>query len=159
MSIEPTCSRPLGCGRSERKPIINLSVALLGWESVHREHQGHIVFLVRAAFWLSVVILLIPTDEGPQARLSGAADVAVEQAATFCERNPNTCAAGAELWATYLKKAEFALGLATRLVYDWMTKSDAKPAAAFAIAPDQPPPPPAGSPARDQAPQARERSG
>jgi hypothetical protein len=116
------------------------------------------VFLVRAAFWLSVVILLIPTDEAPQARLSGAADVAVEQAATFCERNPNTCAAGAELWATYLKKAEFALGLATRVVYDWMTKSDAKPAATVANAPAQPLPPATGSLPRDQVPQTRDRS-
>ena len=117
------------------------------------------MFLVRAAFWLSVVILLIPTAEGPQARLSGAADAAVEQAATFCDRNPHTCAAGAELWATYLKKAEFALGLATRLVYDWMTKPEVKPAATAASVPDQPLPPPArASYPPDLAPQSRDRS-
>jgi hypothetical protein len=84
------------------------------------------VFLVRAAFWLSLLILLLPTDERPQARLSGTATAAVEQAATFCERNPSTCAAGAELWALYLKKAEFALQLATKLVSDWMASGGAK---------------------------------
>jgi hypothetical protein len=111
------------------------------------------VFLVRAAFWLSLIILLMPTDERPQERLSGTAAAAVEQAATFCERNPSTCAAGAELWAIYLRKAEFALQLATKLVSDWMTKGDAKHGTTASHAPDQTLNPALDLPARDLAPQ------
>jgi len=112
------------------------------------------VFLVRAAFWLSLIILLMPTDERPQERLSGTAAAAVEQAATFCERNPSTCAAGAELWAIYLRKAEFALQLATKLVSDWLTKGNAKYAPTATNASDQTLRPALDpSPARNLAPQ------
>jgi hypothetical protein len=95
------------------------------------------VFLVRAAFWVSLIILLMPTDERPQERLSGTAAAAVEQASTFCERNPNTCGAGAELWALYVSKAEFALQLATKLVSDWMTKRGAQHGATTATVPER----------------------
>ena len=112
------------------------------------------MFLVRVAFWLSLIILLMPTEERPQARLSGTAAAAVEHAATFCERNPSTCAAGAELWAMYLRKAEFALQLATRLVSDWMTKGSAKHATSALNTPEQTPRPALeSSPARDLVPQ------
>ena len=82
------------------------------------------MFLVRAAFWLSLAIFLLPLDERDQAR-------------TFCERYPSTCAAGAELWSAFRKKAEFALPLAARIVQDWMTKSDAKRGATAANPQDQ----------------------
>jgi hypothetical protein len=95
------------------------------------------VFLVRAAFWLSLIILLMPTEERPQERLSGTAAAAVQQAATFCERNPSTCAAGAELWALYLRKAEFALQLATKLVSNWMTKGGTQHGAMALPAPER----------------------
>lgn len=81
------------------------------------------MFLVRAAFVLGVVIMLLPTDEAQQAKMAGTAGSAAERAATFCERNPATCAAGAELWALFLKKAEFGAHLAGNMVQDYMRGS------------------------------------
>jgi hypothetical protein len=61
-------------------------------------------------------VLLLPTDERQQARFSTTALAAVERATTFCERNTQTCAVAAQLWATFLKKAEFGARMAVDLV-------------------------------------------
>ena len=81
------------------------------------------MFLLRAVFGVAVVIMLLPTDEGQQAKVAGSAGAAVERAATFCERNTATCAAGSEMWALFLKKAEFGAKLAGNLVQDYMKSS------------------------------------
>jgi hypothetical protein len=74
------------------------------------------MFLIRVAFWLGLVVLLLPTDERQQARLYGTAVATVERVSTFCERNPQACAVGAEVWATFLRKAEFGARMAIDLV-------------------------------------------
>lgn len=74
------------------------------------------MFVIRLAFWLGLVVLLLPTDEHQQARLYGAAVATIERATTFCDRNPRTCAVGAEAWATFLRKAEFGARMAFDLV-------------------------------------------
>ncbi len=81
------------------------------------------MFILRAAFGLAVVVMLLPTDEAQQAKVAGSAGAAVERAASYCERNPATCAAGAELWATFLKKAEFGAKLAGNMLQDYMKGS------------------------------------
>ena len=73
------------------------------------------MFLIRVAFWLGLIVLLLPTDERQQARLYSSVAAAVERVTTFCDRNPKVCATGAELWSTFLKKAEFAVRLAIDL--------------------------------------------
>ena len=45
------------------------------------------MFLIRLAFWLGLVVLLLPTDERQQARLYGTAVATVERVTTFCDRN------------------------------------------------------------------------
>ncbi|SRR5581483_11049108 len=74
------------------------------------------MFLIRVAFWLGLVVLLLPTDERQQARLYGTAVATVERVSTFCDRNPQACALGAEVWATFLRKAEFGARMAMDLV-------------------------------------------
>jgi hypothetical protein len=76
--------------------------------------------LIRMAFWLGIVILLLPTDEGQQARIYQSAANAVERATTFCDRNGKVCDTGAALWATFVKKAEFA----ARMAYDLAVSKD-----------------------------------
>jgi hypothetical protein len=73
------------------------------------------MFLIRVAFWLGLVVLLLPTDERQQARLYSSVSAAVERVTTFCDRNPKVCATGAELWTAFLKKAEFGARLAIDL--------------------------------------------
>jgi hypothetical protein len=77
------------------------------------------MFLIRVAFWLGLVVLLLPTDERQQARLYGTAVATVERVTTFCDRNPQACAVGAEVWATFLRKAEFG----ARMTVDLVTSS------------------------------------
>jgi hypothetical protein len=74
------------------------------------------MFLIRAAFWTGLVVLLLPTDERQQARLFGAATTAVERVTTFCDRNTRTCEVGSEVWAAFLKKAEFGARMAFELI-------------------------------------------
>ena len=73
------------------------------------------MFLIRMAFWIGLVVLLLPTDERQQARVYGTAAAALERATTFCDRNAQTCTAGAEVWAAFVKKAEFAARMAIDL--------------------------------------------
>jgi hypothetical protein len=74
------------------------------------------MFFIRSAFWLGVVVLVLPTDAQQQARLAAKASAAVTHVSTFCDRNPATCVKGAEYWAVFVKKAEFGGRLAWDLV-------------------------------------------
>ena len=71
-----------------------------------------VMFLIRLAFWIGLAVLLLPSDERQQERLFATAAATVERAATFCERNEKVCATAGDLWATFLKKAEFGARLA-----------------------------------------------
>jgi len=73
------------------------------------------VFLIRWAFWLGLVVLLLPTDSAQQERLYHTASTAVHRAATFCERNGEVCAKGGEYWAVFRQKLEFGARLAIDL--------------------------------------------
>jgi hypothetical protein len=95
------------------------------------------MFVIRAAFGLAIIVMLLPTDEAQQAKVAGTAGAALERAATFCERNAATCAAGAELWVTFVKKAEFGARLAGNMASDYM-KSGSRQAASETAAPRQP---------------------
>ncbi|HXE86403.1 MAG TPA: hypothetical protein VN524_06340 [Hyphomicrobiaceae bacterium] len=79
--------------------------------------------LIRLAFWLGLLVLLLPTDAQQQARFSTFAGNAVERVGSFCDRNGRTCAAGSEVWATFLRKAEFGM----RLVGDLLGAGGRRP--------------------------------
>ena len=74
------------------------------------------MFLFRIVFWLGLAVVFLPTEETQQARLYATASATVERIATFCDRNPKTCAAGAEFWSTFVKKAEFGARVAADLI-------------------------------------------
>jgi hypothetical protein len=76
--------------------------------------------LIRMLFWLAIIVLLLPTDNAQQAQITGAATAAFERAVTFCDRNPSTCAEASQLWATFVRKAEFGIELASRMVRERM---------------------------------------
>jgi hypothetical protein len=84
-----------------------------------------VMFLFRIVFWLGLAVLLLPTEETQQARLYDTASATVERIATFCDRNPKTCAAGAEFWSTFLKKAEFGARVAADLITSRGQRSEA----------------------------------
>lgn len=78
------------------------------------------MFLIRTAFWLSLVILLLPaghrtSDAGhvaaPEPDLSAlealaAARDAIADLSAFCERNPETCATGSAALRLFGQKAQ-----------------------------------------------------
>jgi len=72
--------------------------------------------LLRLAFWLAVGVFLLPTDPQQQARLHAAAMSLAERVTTTCDRNAKACATGADVWANFLKKAEFGLRLLGDLI-------------------------------------------
>lgn len=74
------------------------------------------MLIIRLAFWLGLVVLLLPADEEQQVRLYRTATTSVERVTTFCDRNAKTCATAVSMWSTFLKKAEFGARLAVDVV-------------------------------------------
>jgi Family of unknown function (DUF5330) len=72
------------------------------------------MFLIRTAFWLSVVIVLIPADpqsETPAPRVSlfeafSSARAVAADFSNFCERNPDVCVTGAAAFRIFAEKAQ-----------------------------------------------------
>jgi hypothetical protein len=73
------------------------------------------MFLVRAVFWLSVVVLLLPGDPKTGAdapRVSAfealfAARAAVADVSAFCDRNPDVCATGSTALQVFAQKVRY----------------------------------------------------
>ena len=65
------------------------------------------LFLIRTAFWLTIIVLLLPTDEQQRSEVYGTAQAAVHDVATFCDRNPETCARGKDAFGVFVQKAQF----------------------------------------------------
>jgi hypothetical protein len=81
------------------------------------------MFLFRAAFWVGLAVMLMPTDEKNQARLLEQAQAALHWSWTFCDRNAATCKTSAEAWTLFVKKAEFGASLAAGMLQDWSEKA------------------------------------
>lgn len=71
--------------------------------------------LFRLMVVVGLAVLLLPTDERKQAELFSTARYAVERTVTFCDRNQQLCTSGRELWAVFVRKAEFGLDLVVKL--------------------------------------------
>ena len=65
------------------------------------------LFLIRTAFWLMIIVLLLPTDAQQRSEVYGTAQAAVNDVATFCDRNPETCARGKDAFSVFVQKAQF----------------------------------------------------
>lgn len=72
------------------------------------------MFLIRTAFWLSVVIMLIPADpqsDTPAPRVSmfealSSARSAAADFSGFCDRNPDVCTTSAAAFRVFAEKAQ-----------------------------------------------------
>lgn len=96
--------------------------------------------LFRTAVVLSVAIALLPSDKGKQQQLYQQAVTMANDAATYCERNAETCAKAAEYWEQFKVKAVFAAGMARdalqRYSGDTTGESDAADATAGLASPE-----------------------
>jgi Family of unknown function (DUF5330) len=76
------------------------------------------LFLIRTAFWLMIIVLLLPTDERQRSEVYGTAQAAVSDIATFCDRNPETCARGKDAFSVFVQKAQFGARMIMDLIND-----------------------------------------
>ena len=73
------------------------------------------MFLVRSAFWLSVVVMLLPADSdtGDKAprvtafEALSAAETAVTDLSQFCNRNPDVCVTGGSAFHVFTDKVRY----------------------------------------------------
>jgi Family of unknown function (DUF5330) len=74
------------------------------------------LFLVRAAFWFMIIVLLLPTDDKQRSEVYGTAQAAVNDVTGFCDRNPETCARAKDAFAIFVQKAEFGARMVMDLI-------------------------------------------
>jgi Family of unknown function (DUF5330) len=86
------------------------------------------MLIIRAAFWLSVVVLLIPgspqtDDQAPRVTVFEAvtaASAAVTDMTGFCGRNPDVCTTGGAAFRVFADKVRNG----THMLYDFFGKHD-----------------------------------
>jgi Family of unknown function (DUF5330) len=90
-------------------------------------------FLLRIAFWLGIVLILLPgssTHRAPAADQVGASDAISAASATvkdlrgFCTREPNACAVGSRMATAIAYKAQ----AGAKMLYDFLNEALAPPA-------------------------------
>lgn len=75
------------------------------------------MFLIRTAFWLTLVIMLLPTNKDEQRTVYGAAEAAVRDMSSFCTRNPDVCIKSRDAFDVFSQKAQFG----ATMVMDFMS--------------------------------------
>jgi hypothetical protein len=95
------------------------------------------MFLIRTAFWLMILVLLLPTDERQQSDVFGTAEAAVKDVSGFCGRNPGVCEKGKDAFDVFVHKAEFGARMLMSFISEQSgsTSEAAAPVAESATAP------------------------
>lgn len=81
------------------------------------------MFLIRTAFWLCLLILILPTDQQKQQAVYGNAEAAVQDMRGFCTRNPDVCEASKNAAYTFSQKAKFG----AKMLMDFVQEKTANP--------------------------------
>jgi len=88
-------------------------------------------FLLRMAFWLSVVVILLPTGQSstPGTRISAAeavsaAGAAVSDLRQFCGRQPDACAVGSHAAVAFGHKAQASAKMLYQFLSDKLVAED-----------------------------------
>jgi hypothetical protein len=88
-------------------------------------------FLIRTAFWLLIIVLLLPSEGQQKNQIYSTAEATVRDLAGFCDRNPDTCETGKNAFNVLVSKAEFGAQLLMGYVKE-RTGMDVGQASAFA---------------------------
>ena len=78
--------------------------------------------LIRTGIILAAVVMLLPSEEKKQVEFASTAALTAQQTASFCDRNPSTCATGRDAWALFLRKAEYGMELGSRLLREQLVR-------------------------------------
>jgi hypothetical protein len=79
------------------------------------------MFIIRSAFWIALIIALIPSDPSQQAKMYQTASYAVHRAATFCDRNVAVCDSANAYWGLFKEKAAVGARMLGDLVNERLT--------------------------------------
>ncbi len=92
------------------------------------------MFLLRTAFWIGVVLALLPTfgpkQSVPQAASVGATEAVTAASATFadmiqfCNRQPDACAAGVQFASAFGQRAQAGAKMLYDIVGEKLAKAD-----------------------------------
>lgn len=89
-------------------------------------------FLIRVAFWLSIVVILLPTGKTEQSATGpgaieafSAASAAVSDMRGFCERQPAACEAGSKAASAFGEKAQ----ATAKMLFEYLTEQKNETAA------------------------------
>lgn len=101
--------------------------ARLSTSELQRDGRS-IMFLIRTAFWLALILLILPIDREEAGIANGpgtfetfaAVQTVVSDMRGFCDRNPNACATGAATVDVLRKKAVYSAGV----VQGWLADDD-----------------------------------
>ena len=77
------------------------------------------MFFIRTAFWLVILILLLPASEQEQKQVYGTAEAAVKDLSNFCIRNPVVCVQTKSAFDTFTQKAQFGAEMVMDFVEDF----------------------------------------
>jgi hypothetical protein len=91
------------------------------------------MFLIRMAFWLMIIVLLLPTDQQQQSDVYGTAEAAVKDVSGFCDRNPGICEKGKEAFDIFVRKAQFGAHMLMGFIKEQTGTSSASETAAPAL--------------------------
>ena len=105
-------------------------------------------FLIKAAFWISIVVLLLPADPANRrdtrnhvsaSEAFGAAQAAMEDASGFCDRQPDACVVGSQAFQSFGEKAQHG----AKLLYEFLSarfaaKQDSSPRNTGSVKPQRP---------------------
>jgi len=100
-------------------------------------------FLLRVAFWLTVVLVLLPSggSQKPKESQFGAADAvvaataAVSDMSKICDRQPDACTAGSNAAVAIGQRAQAGARMVYEFITDRIVHSDATPARTVPVHP------------------------
>jgi hypothetical protein len=114
---------------SQRTGLSSLSASFASNEpkkaAVGSAEDRAMMFLIRAAFWLSIVVILLPSgsQKGPTAPQVGAAEAvtaasaAVADMRQFCARQPEACTVGSQAAVVFGQKAQ----AGAKMLYEFLS--------------------------------------
>ncbi len=74
------------------------------------------MFLIRSAFWISLVLLLLPSGQQDQKNVFGIVKATYSDIQSFCDRNRETCSQGRSIIDKLAEKAKFGAHILINIV-------------------------------------------
>ena len=81
------------------------------------------MFIIRTAFWLGLIVFLLPHDKESQSRMAVAAENSLRTLSTTCDRHPAVCEHGAYAWAVFKTNAQAVGKVAFEIAMDRLAPS------------------------------------